>query len=64
MKTADAIAVFGNASALAKALGINRAAVPQWGETVPPLRQLQIQQLTLGKLKAADNVFDPRAHHA
>jgi DNA-binding transcriptional regulator YdaS (Cro superfamily) len=62
MKTADAVALFGSQSALARALGIRPAAVAQWGETVPSLRQLQIQQLTLGKLKAADDVFERLQH--
>lgn len=37
---------------LAKALGISAAAVTQWGETLPMLRQYQIESLTRGRLKA------------
>ena len=65
MKTADAIAHFGSQHALARALGVSQAAVAQWGEEVPALRQLQLQQLTLGILKAAPDVFERKsASHA
>lgn len=52
MKTHDAIQHFGTAAELARRLGIDRRAVYQWGETVPALRALQIEELTRGKLKA------------
>lgn len=58
MLTKDAIAYFGSQSALARALNIEQPSVAGWGEEVPPLRQLQIQQLTLGKLKASPTVFE------
>lgn len=63
MKKQDAIEYFGTQQALAEAIGVSSAAIAQWGETVPPLRQLQIQQLTLGKLQASPDVFAPRAVH-
>lgn len=52
MRTEAAIKHFGGRSALAKALGINPASTHSWGETVPKLRQLQLEMLTGGKLKA------------
>lgn len=60
MLTKDAIAFFGSQAALAAALGIRQPSIAGWGETPPPLRQLQLQQLTLGKLKAAPDVFDTK----
>ena len=60
MLTKDAIAHFGTLKALADALGIKSPSVCNWGDTVPPLRQLQLQQLTLGKLRADADVFEPK----
>jgi len=45
VKTEDAIEQFGSPLGLATALGITRAAIYQWGDTVPPLRAYQIQEL-------------------
>ena len=63
MKKHDAITYFGTQQALAEAIGVTSAAIAQWGDEVPPLRQLQIQQLTLGKLKAAPDVFERKVVH-
>jgi len=52
MKTSDAIQHFGSSAALARALGINRSAVHQWGDKPPVPRQYQIQVVTDGKLVA------------
>jgi|26BtaG_2_1085354.scaffolds.fasta_scaffold67583_2 DNA-binding transcriptional regulator YdaS (Cro superfamily) len=52
MQKADVIDYFGGVSSAAKALGITSNAVSQWGESVPPLRQYQIERITRGKLKA------------
>jgi DNA-binding transcriptional regulator YdaS (Cro superfamily) len=54
MRKADAIAAFGTAAELARALGITRAAIHQWGDTVPLARQYQVERLTQGRLKAPD----------
>lgn len=43
MKKAEAIELFGSASALAEAIGITVQAVTQWGEDVPELRAYQIK---------------------
>jgi len=53
MKTQDAIAAFDSPLGLARALGITRAAIYQWGDTVPPLRAFQIRELMAAK--AAEN---------
>jgi DNA-binding transcriptional regulator YdaS (Cro superfamily) len=57
MKTQAAIQHYGSQTALAAALGISQASVAVWGEIVPPLRQLQLERLTEGALKAAPDVF-------
>ena len=55
MQKNEVLEFFGNANKAAKALGISRAAISQWGDEVPELRAFQIQQLTKGKLK-----FNPK----
>lgn len=45
MKKETAIAFAGNANKLAKLLGINRAAITQWGQDVPPRRVEQLKSL-------------------
>lgn len=45
---------FGNASQLAKALGISRSAVGQWQGRIPPSRVYQIESITGGSLTAND----------
>ncbi len=52
MRTKDAVNFYGSQSALARALGIAQASVAGWGEYPPDPRQLQIQKVTRGKLKA------------
>lgn len=52
MLTSDALKFFGSYANLAKALGISRAAPYQWGERPPLIRQIQIERLTFGNLKA------------
>ncbi|HCF5494928.1 TPA: Cro/Cl family transcriptional regulator [Pseudomonas aeruginosa] len=50
-RAAEAINHFGGKSKLAAALGISYAAVQQWGEEIPLLRQYEIEKLTRGALK-------------
>ena len=45
MKTAYAIARFGNKNKVAKALKINRSAITQWGNQVPKLRAYEIEEI-------------------
>ncbi|HHQ4463516.1 TPA: Cro/CI family transcriptional regulator [Aeromonas veronii] len=52
MKTNHAVKYFGSKAALARALGINKGAVSQWGEKVPKGRAYQIEVMTSGQLKA------------
>lgn len=52
MKTQQAIDHYGSATALADALSVTLPAISQWGEFPPDKRQLQIERLTDGALKA------------
>jgi transcriptional repressor of cell division inhibition gene dicB len=47
MKTLEAIELFGSRRELAEELGISRAAVSQWGEDVPELREYQIRLILI-----------------
>lgn len=53
MLTKDAVTYFKGKSRVATALGISPAAVSQWGEHVPQLRQYQLQSLSGGILKVS-----------
>lgn len=64
MRTADVVAHFGSQAALARALGVKQPSVQDWGEIVPPLRQLQIEKITDGKFKAEPDVFDKKPRTA
>jgi len=59
MKTSDVMEHFGSQYATAKALGIKQPSVARWGQRPPKLRQLQIQQITGGKLKAEPDCLLP-----
>ena len=45
MKKETAIFLAGSANKLAKLLGINRAAVSQWGDEIPKKRLLQLRNI-------------------
>ena len=57
MKTADAVAHFGNKNRLALALKIDRSAVTNWGRKVPELRARQIHDLTKGAVKFSPDSY-------
>jgi DNA-binding transcriptional regulator YdaS (Cro superfamily) len=48
----SAIRHFGTQTAMAAALGCDQSTVSGWGRFPPPLRQLQIEALTNGELRA------------
>jgi DNA-binding transcriptional regulator YdaS (Cro superfamily) len=50
MKSHVAISHFGSAAALARAVGISKAAVSQWGDLVPLGTAARIEKITQGKL--------------
>lgn len=52
MRTQDVLEHFKSQTAVAKALGIRQSSVAEWGEFPPPLRQVQLEALTEGQLKA------------
>ncbi len=52
MTTAEAINWFKTGTALAVALGCSSPAISQWDEFPPPLRQLELERLTKGELRA------------
>lgn len=53
----QAIRHYGNRNRLAQVLGVSRQAVCAW-RTIPPLRQLQIQSATRGRLKADPAILE------
>ena len=57
MRTSDVVEHFGSQAAVARALNIKPPSVAEWGESVPPLRQLQIEKLTAGKLQADPSIL-------
>jgi len=52
MKTETAIEYFKTKAALARALDISKSAISEWKDVVPFKRQLQLEQITNGELKA------------
>jgi DNA-binding transcriptional regulator YdaS (Cro superfamily) len=60
MRTEQTFKFFGSRAKTAEALGIRAPSVYSWGEYPPPLRQIQIERVTRGKLKAEANVFCTR----
>lgn len=58
MRTLDAINHAKNATGLAELLGVTASAISQWGEFPPDARQLQLERLTVGALKAEPGCLD------
>lgn len=48
----QAVAHFGTQTLLAKALGLTQGTISLWPDYPPPIRQLQIERLTGGALRA------------
>lgn len=46
------LAHFGSQPAVARALGMSQPSVSNWEDPLPPLRQLEIERLTGGLLRA------------
>ena len=64
MLTRDVIIHFGSQAAVARALGISQPAVAIWQDQPPPLRQLQIERLTGGRLRADPKILAAPARAA
>lgn len=52
MRTVDVIEHFKTQQGVADALGMSQSSVGEWKEYPPPARQMQIEQVTRGVLKA------------
>lgn len=52
MKKDEVLAHFGSQAAVAAALGIRQPSVANWTDPLPELRQLEIERLTCGALRA------------
>lgn len=62
MQKQEAIAYFGNANRLAKALGLSRQAIYAWkGPDVPELYQYRLHRLTEGALPLSPELASPEA---
>lgn len=53
----EAIAHFGSAAALARALGISRAAVSKWPDAVPEGSAYKLEVITGGKLRVNPELY-------
>jgi len=61
MTKAEALAYFdGNVSALARALGMDQSTFYSWKHFPPGGRQLQLERITGGKLKAEPGCMERR----
>lgn len=60
MKTTEVIEHFGGTQhAAAQALGLRQPSIANWGEFPPALRQIQIERMTNGELKAEPECWEP-----
>jgi hypothetical protein len=64
MTTDQAIKHYGSRALLAEELGIAAPSTYDWGDYPPPLRQLQLQALTGGKLLAESDVYTVQTKRA
>jgi DNA-binding transcriptional regulator YdaS (Cro superfamily) len=64
MRTDEAITYFGSQVKLAKALAMAQPSIAQWGDFPPAIRQVQIERLTNGGLKAEPECYRPQAQPA
>lgn len=58
MRTQDAIKHAGGPAALARKLKLTPGAISQWGDFPPDKRQVQLEQVTGGTLKAEPGCLD------
>ena len=57
MTTEEAIKHYGTQQKLADALGIKQGSVSEWKKYPPALRQLQLQTITRGRLRAEPGIL-------
>lgn len=62
MSIDEVLSYFKTRAKAAEALGVQTQAIYNWvtADKVPPLRQVQIEKLTRGKLKADPDVYDQK----
>lgn len=53
----------GNGAELGRKLGIGRAAVQKWGDLIPPLYAVKLEELTHGALKFNAALYPPGWPH-
>lgn len=58
MKTTDAINYYGSGVALTAVLGLSSGAVSHWGEYPPDARQVQLERITFGAIRAEPGCLD------
>lgn len=58
MRTAAVLKHFKTQTAVAAALGIAQPSVASWGTYPPPARQLQLERITQGALRAEPDAMD------
>lgn len=61
MTTQEAIKHYGTQMKLGKALGCAQSTISGWGDYPPALRQLQLQQITKGRLRAEPGLLAVKA---
>lgn len=59
MKKQDAISHFGSKAAVARAAGISKQAVSQWGDFVPPAIAEAFAEISAGELVYDPGVYPP-----
>jgi transcriptional repressor of cell division inhibition gene dicB len=64
MTTEEAISHYGTQVRLAQALGTRQSTISSWGIYPPKLRQLQLQQITKGRLKAEPGILEVKRRAA
>lgn len=57
MKKIDVLKHFKGVSKVAEALGISPSAVSQWPDEVPLIRQIKLEKLSGGELKASEEAM-------
>lgn len=58
MRTADVVAYFKTQAAVAEALNIRQPSVAEWGDYPPDARQVLIEKITKGALRAEPGCLD------
>lgn len=65
MLKADVLSHFShNGAEVARAIGITKSAVSQWGEIIPEAMAYRLERVTDGALKVDPALYEPRIQHA